>query len=122
MKYLKRFNEEEVIQENWVSKIKTSLTGAIPEIEKLVKELPEKIIKNQAKHDEVKEQLYKYNLTDVKSVKSTDSENSVRIDYSEENFLAIAAYYNFNIGILRPVKGVIQIRPVDGITSKKRNL
>jgi len=112
MKYLKRFNEEEVIQENWVSKIKTSLTGAIPEIEKLVKELPEKIIKNQAKHDEVKEQLYKYNLTDVKSVKSTDSENSVRIDYSEENFLAIAAYY----------KGVIQIRPVDGITSKKRNL
>jgi hypothetical protein len=107
MKHLKTFesfNTTELVEENWLNKITTSITGTIPDITKLVAELDEKKSKYADGYNEVKKNLEKFSnlFSEIKEVKSPSSDQ--RFPFTEENFLAIAGYFNFNVGVLRPIK------------------
>ena len=111
MRHLKTFesfsfsSEEELQQKiNFISKFKTSLTGSIPEMEDLLEDLDNKKQKYPEAYEEIKSNLEKYKsiFKDIKEVKSPSSDQ--RFTFTEDNFLAIAAYFNFNVMVLKPLK------------------
>lgn len=124
MKHLKTFesfNTTELVEENWFNKLTTSVTGTIPDITKLVAELDEKKSKYPDAYKEIKENLEKFSslFSETKEVKSPSSDQ--RFPFTVENFLAIAGYFNFNVGVLRPVKQgdkyIIQMSQRPGVGS-----
>lgn len=124
-KYLKTFESfgvsGEELNEEFLDKLKSAMFGTLPKIEVLVKELPDKAKKYPEGYEKAKAKLKSLlsKNSDVKTIKSASSDQS--FPFTEDNYLAIAGFYNFGVNYLDPVKlktgYCLQIKPVAGASS-----
>lgn len=105
MKHIKTFESfSSKLDEGMWSKFKTSILGTVPDVEELVKELPEKIEKYKEAYEDFKLELEGYKkrvpsaYSEIKDIKVPGSDQI--FPYSDENYLALAGYYNFNVNLI----------------------
>ena len=109
MKHIKTFesfniSSDEKLNEGMWDKLKTAVTGGVPKIEKLLAELPAKIEKDKEAYEDIKKELEGYKKKNpnaaaaIKNIQVPASDQT--FPYTDENYLALAAFYNFNVNII----------------------
>ena len=109
MKHIKTFESFNIlstdkIDEGMWDKLKTAVTGGVPKIEKLLADLKVKAEKDKEAYEDLKKELEGYKKKNpnaygaIKNIQVPGSDQS--FPYTDENYLALAAFYNFNVNII----------------------
>tara|TARA_Y100000389_G_C17449466_1_gene513744 strand:+ start:288 stop:950 length:663 start_codon:yes stop_codon:yes gene_type:complete len=92
------------LDENIFQKAGYALSGKYPNVEKLVSKLGDFKSKNPEGYSEVESTLNRYsNVKDqISLIKPSQSDKT--FPFTEENFMALTGFHNFNVDVLKPIK------------------